>query len=138
MGTNEAGESVVLREGTNGWTCYPDYPGSPGNDPACNDEVWEEWSAAFAAGEEPVVTRIGIAYMLQGGSDASNTDPLAVEPPEGEDWVRTPPHIMVLLPTGVEMSMISTDHMSGEPYVMWAGTPYQHIMVPVDAVEMDM
>jgi hypothetical protein len=28
---------VVLREGTNGWTCYTDWPVSPGNDPACYD-----------------------------------------------------------------------------------------------------
>lgn len=137
MGTNDAGEAVVLREGTNGWVCYPDNPGSPDNDPACQDEVWEEWQAAFIAGEEPEITRVGIAYMLQGGSDASNTDPFATEPAEGEDWVRTPPHIMILLPAGMELDMITTDHMSGQPYVMWAGTPYQHIMVPVDAVQMD-
>lgn len=38
---------------------------------------------------------------------------------------------MILFPTGTDLSMYSTDHMSGQPYVMWAGTPYQHIMVPV-------
>ncbi len=26
--------SVLLREGTNGWTCLADWPASPGNDPA--------------------------------------------------------------------------------------------------------
>jgi hypothetical protein len=133
--TDEAGELVVLREGTNGWICYPDWTVSPGNDPACNDEVWEEFFAT--SDEELAVTEVGIAYMLQGGSDPSNTDPSAMEPAEGEDWIRTPPHIMILLPTGMDLSMITTDHMSGEPYVMWAGTPRQHIMVPVDAVEMD-
>ena len=137
MGTNGAGEAVVLREGTNGWTCYPDWTVSPGNDPSCNDEVWEALGAAMGAGEEPEITRVGIAYMLQGGSDPSNTDPFAMEPAEGEDWVRTPPHIMVLLPNGMDISMITADHMSGAPYVMWAGTPYQHIMVPVDAVDME-
>ena len=76
-------------------------------------------------------------YMLQGGSDPSNTDPLAMEPAEGEDWVSTPPHIMVLLPSGMDLSMISTDHMAGVPYVMWAGTPYQHIMVPISEGEME-
>jgi uncharacterized protein YceK len=26
---------IVLREGTNGWTCYPDWEATPGNDPQC-------------------------------------------------------------------------------------------------------
>jgi hypothetical protein len=28
---------------------------------------------------------------------------------------------------------MSTDPWNGGPYVMWKGTPYAHIMVPVDA-----
>ena len=38
----------------------------------------------FVAGEEPNTQVVGLAYMLQGGSDASNTDPFATEPAEGE------------------------------------------------------
>ena len=26
---------IVLREGTNGWTCYPDWQATSGNDPQC-------------------------------------------------------------------------------------------------------
>ena len=37
LGWDEEGmPSVLLREGTNGWTCYDDWPVSPGNDPACS------------------------------------------------------------------------------------------------------
>jgi len=25
----------------------------------------------------------------------------------------------------------TTDHTSGQPYIMWEGTPYEHIMMPV-------
>jgi hypothetical protein len=28
-------------------------------------------------------------------------------------------------------SVFSTDHHSGQPYIMWAGAPYEHIMMPV-------
>jgi hypothetical protein len=132
---DDAGKFVVLREGSNGWSCYPDYPGSPGNDPQCMDQTWLDWMYAFFAGEEPTVTAPGLAYMLQGGSDPSNTDPLATEPPAGEEWVATPPHIMLVLPGELDQTVFTTDHHSGEPYIMWAGTPYEHIMMPLAELE---
>jgi hypothetical protein len=128
---DDTGEFVVLREGSNDWSCFPDFPASPGNDPQCLDQTWLDWLYAFFAGEEPNVTVPGLAYMLQGGSDPSNTDPLATEPAAGEEWVSSPPHVMLLLPEGLDQSVFSTDHDSGEPYIMWAGTPYEHIMMPV-------
>lgn len=134
MGVSDAGEMVVLQEGTNGWTCFPDWEGSPGNDPICMDEVFTRWNDALAAGAEFETDVPGLAYMLQGGSDASNTDPFAMAPAEGEDWIATPPHIMIVFPTGTDLSVFTTDHDSGQPYIMWAGTPFQHIMMPVAAV----
>jgi hypothetical protein len=135
---DDAGAFVVLREGSNDWSCFPDYPASPGNDPQCLDQTWLEWLYAFFAGDEPNVTVPGLAYMLQGGSEASNTDPLATEPAAGEDWVSAPPHVMLLLPGELDQSAFSTDHDSGEPYIMWAGTPYEHIMMPVAEGEHTM
>ncbi len=129
---------IVLQQGTNGWTCYPDYPGTPGNDPQCLDATWMKWNDAFNAGKAPEITTPGIAYMLQGGSDASNTDPLAVKPAAGEDWVTTPPHIMILFPGKLDTKQFTTDHHSGLPYIMWAGTPYEHIMAPISLEEASM
>ena len=128
--TDDAGNFVVLREGSNDWSCFPDITSTPGNDPQCNDQAWMDWTYALFAGEEPNITVPGLAYMLQGGSDASNTDPAATEPAAGEDWVSSPPHVMLLLPGDLDQSVFSTDHASGEPYIMWAGTPYEHIMMP--------
>ena len=51
--------------------------------------------------------------MLQGGDDTSNTDPFAPVPAEGEPWVSTPPHLMLLLPGGFDASQFTTDHVSG-------------------------
>jgi hypothetical protein len=135
---DDAGAFVVLREGSNDWSCFPDFPASPGNDPQCLDQTWLDWLYAYFAGEEPNVTVPGLAYMLQGGSDPSNTDPLATEPAAGEEWVSSPPHVMLLLPEDLDQSVFSTDHASGEPYVMWAGTPYEHIMMPVAEGEHEM
>ncbi len=128
---DDAGKFVVLREGSNGWSCFPDIPASPGNDPACYDQTWQDWNYAFLAGEDPAPAVPGFAYMLQGGSDASNTDSFATEPAEGEDWVNSGPHVMLLMPEELDQSVFSTDHDSGQPYIMWAGAPYEHVMVPV-------
>jgi ketosteroid isomerase-like protein len=129
--TEEGGEMVVLREGTNGWTCVTDWSVSPGNDPECKDAVWTAFGEAYAAGTTPEITQLGISYMLQGGSDPSETDPYLAEPPPGEDWVTTPPHVMFLVPGGFDPADFSTDHRTGEPYIMWEGTPYEHLMVPI-------
>ena len=75
---------VVLRKGTNDWTCIADWPASPGNDPECMDPMWTVWNDAYAAGKTPEITAPGIAYMLEGGSDPSNTDPMAAAPAPGK------------------------------------------------------
>ncbi|MEZ4679990.1 MAG: hypothetical protein R2932_37795 [Caldilineaceae bacterium] len=132
LGWDESGmPTVVLREGTNEWTCLADWPVSPGNDPQCFDPVWTAWNDAYLAGEEPKVERLGVAYMLAGGSDPSNTDPMAMAPLPGEDWVTSPPHMMILIPGDLDSANFTTDHTSGQPYIMWEGTPYEHLMVPV-------
>ena len=128
---DETGKLVVLREGSNGWYCSPDALGTPGPDPWCYDQTWLDWSYAFLAGEEPPTKVLGLAYMLQGGSDASNTDPFATEPAEGDEWIATPPHVMFILPGEIDMTVFSADHDAAGPWVMWAGTPYEHIMMPV-------
>ena len=54
---------------------------------------------ARRAGKEPPAGQVGFSYML-GGEDwtASNVDPAATEPPPGEDWVKSGPHVMILNP----------------------------------------
>jgi hypothetical protein len=129
--SREGDKLTVLRKGTNAWTCLPDYPGSPGNDPMCLDRMWMVWLEAYMTKTEPKLTAPGFAYMLQGGSDASNSDPFATTPPAGAQWLTAPPHIMVVLPGKLDHSVFSTDHHSGGPWIMWGGTPYEHLMVPV-------
>lgn len=133
-----AGQFIVLREGSNGWSCFPDAPGTPSNDPMCLDQTWMDWLAALLAGKAPTTKVLGLAYMLQGGSDASNTDPFATEPAAGDEWVASPPHVMFLLPEKIDLTVFSAEHGSGGPWVMWAGTPYEHIMMPVAEGEHEM
>ena len=41
------------------------------------------------------------------------------------------PHLMVIFPDPKMLEGISDDPNNGGPYVMWKGTPYAHVMVPV-------
>ena len=126
------GKMRTLRAGNNGFTCMPDDPNSPGPDPMCADRPAMEWLEAYIAHKTPQRDKIGFVYMLQGGSDASNTDPFASKPADGR-WIATGPHVMVI---GADPAFYAA-YPSGpnpdttRPYVMWAGTPYQHLMAPV-------
>ncbi|MCK6578328.1 MAG: hypothetical protein L6Q98_09520 [Anaerolineae bacterium] len=47
------GKFVVLREGTNGWSCLPDEPTTEVNNPLCFDEAALTWVYALVSGEAP-------------------------------------------------------------------------------------
>jgi hypothetical protein len=130
------GKFVVLRQGSNTWSCLPGTPGTPTDDPMCVDPVWMAWLSALATKQDPKTTAPGIAYMLQGDSGANNTDPFAMEPAPGQDWLVDGPHLMILLPEGTDQGVFSTDPHSGGAWIMYPGTPYEHIMMPVAAGEM--
>ena len=124
----------VRRNGTNGWACMPDNPNTPGRDPMCMNEPWLNFKDAVKNKKKPTYTHIGIAYMLQGDSPVSNTDPYAKEPKPGDDWVEgIGAHIMVLVPDVAALKNVSTDSKNGGPWIMWANTPYAHLMIPIDS-----
>ena len=121
----------TLRAGTNGWTCLPDMPQTPGPDSMCVDKNGLEWVHAWMARKDPPAGKMGFGYMLMGGSDASNTDPFATKPASGGQWVDTGPHVMVLnIGTKFEGYATTADNTK-VPYVMFPGTPYAHLMLPV-------
>lgn len=127
------GSMRTIRKGTNGWTCMPDNPTTPGPDPMCLDKNAMDWAGAWMAHKEPPTGKVGFMYMLAGGTDASNTDPYATGPTKSNHWIKTGPHVMVV---GADASFYDTypkgpDPDTSMPYVMWAGTPYQHLMAPI-------
>ena len=105
----------------------------------CKELGWEapDSPEALAARwiKELDANNVGLMYMLAGGTDASNTDPFATKPSAENHWVETGPHIMIvgaasLTAEGAGYSRVA-DPDTSKPYVMWAGTPYEHLMVPV-------
>ncbi len=127
------GSMKTLREGTNGFWCMPNDPNTPGDDPMCGDANSMEWAMAWMSKKDPPKGKVGLIYMLAGGSDASNTDPFATAPTEANNWIKTGRHVMIMNAMDM-MAGYPTDANpdTSKPYVMWAGTPYQHLMVPVE------
>lgn len=132
---SQGGTMQQLRSGSNGWVCYPTTPSTYGNaageDAMCLDPSFQQWASAWMNKTAPQTTKPGIAYMLRGDAGASNTDPYATAQTADNSWVTTGPHVMVLVPDPAMLNGYSTDPKSGGPWVMWAGTPYAHLMVPV-------
>lgn len=129
---NKDGTMRVLRKGTNGFTCMPDNPTTPGPDPMCLDANAMAWAHAWMTHGTPPDS-VGFMYMMAGGSDASNTDPYAAGPAAGNHWISTGPHVMVVGPAAAKMAGYPSgpDPDTTKPYVMWAGTPYAHLMIPM-------
>jgi hypothetical protein len=130
---NSDGSMRTLRPGTNGFTCMPDNPTTPGPDPMCMDQSALQWANAWMGHKPPPAGKVGLMYMLSGGTDASNTDPYATKPDASNHWIKTGPHVMIV---GADAAFYASyprkaDPDTASPYVMWPDTPYEHLMVPV-------
>jgi hypothetical protein len=127
MAADESGKMVQLRAGTNGWTCIPDEPSTPGLDPMCIDKSGMQWvQALIAKAPKPTNTAPGLIYMLQGGSDISATDPFATKT---DHYVSSPAHFMIMWPYDAKTTGFATTPKKTGSWIMWAGTPYAHLMV---------
>jgi len=133
---SDDGQTRILRKGSNGFTCLPDNPSTPGPDPMCGDQNAMEWAKAWIERKEPPKNKVGFLYMLSGGTDASNTDPYAQRPEADNNWIETGPHVMVVGATGMMEGYPRTAKPdTSQPYVMWPDTPYEHLMLPVQMPE---
>ena len=130
MDMDEKMQLKQLKAGTNGWSCFPDMPTTPGPDPMCVDANGLEWAKAWLSHTDPPKDKMALAYMLVGATDPSNTDPFAEKPADGK-WIVTGPHMMVLNIGDHFAGYPTTAANTSVPYVMFPGTPYAHLMIPV-------
>ena len=120
------GGQTPIRDGTNGYTCMIM------SAPICTDANGTEFFDALMRHRKPP-DRVGLSYMLAGDNGASNTDPYAQEKTADNHWVITGPHIMLVGPASKLLGYPENpDPDPRRPYMMWAGTPYEHAMIPVD------
>jgi hypothetical protein len=122
------GKMKVIKQGDNGWTCM-----DPGGAPMCADKAAMEWAQAWQD-KGPAPQKLGFIYMLRGDNGASNSDPYATKATADNNWVKTGSHVMIV--GGEAKSMMQGYPRDAKPdpkkpYVMWPGTPYEHLMLPV-------
>ncbi len=128
LNMGQDGQMRVVRQGDNGWTCM-----DPGGAPMCADQAAMEWAQAWQS-HGPAPQKLGFIYMLNGDTGASNTDPYAKEQTPDNNWIRTGSHVMIV---GAEAQSMMQGYPReakadpNSPYVMWPGTPYEHLMLPV-------
>ena len=122
----ENGDAKTLQTGSNGFTCFVD----PAGTPQCADANAMEWRKAVGGKAEPP-DKTGFIYMMAGDVGTSNHDPYATDK---SHWVQTGPHVMIVGAAAREMVSIYPRTMDPDPsqaYVMFPGTPYEHLMLPV-------
>jgi hypothetical protein len=122
----QEGKPRELQAGSNGYTCLI----APDGTPLCADQNGLEWVQAVGARKEPP-DKIGFIYMLAGDTGTTNHDPHQRD--TRLHWVQTGPHVMIVGPrvremTGYPRTLDVAD--PSQPYVMFPGTPYEHLMLP--------
>jgi len=120
------GKMATLRESKNGFNCMIGL-----GVPMCADANSMGFMDAYMKNEAPP-DKLGVTYMLAGDKGASNTDPGATAKTADNHWIVTGPHIMILGPAAKSLGLTeAADPDPAAPYMMWAGTPYEHAMVPI-------
>ncbi len=124
--TDSNGKTIVLREGTNGFTCMPGNPNVIGQPPMCADAASMQWSADFKAGKpKPTNSIPGITYMLAGATQRSDSNPYDKTSPA----INVGPHWMIMWPFDAKETGLPTTHKPTGAYIMWAGSPYAHLHI---------
>jgi hypothetical protein len=124
--TDTQGNKVILREGSNGFTCMPGNPNVVGDPPMCANAAAMQWSADFKAHKaKPTNTEPGIIYMLAGATQRSDTDPYDTTSPP----IPIGPHWMIMWPFDPKTTGLPTKHKLTGAYIMWARSPYAHVHI---------
>ena len=132
----------VLREGSNGWTCQSANPRpvpaagwSSAHEAmaACHDGEGMKWMAGYMTGEKPQMTRDTFMWMLHGDMGEDNTKPAVFDEADATpgEWIESGPHLMLMPMDPASLAHFPTDFNTGAPYVMFSGTDYAHLMIPV-------
>ena len=134
------GKTTKYRDGTNGFTCLFGIPGDPHEAPVCGDANAIQWLTDAMSGKpKPTNTVAGIAYMGAGGAHYENAAGESVmEAGTDTKIVDEPPHWMVFGPFDPKVTGLPTKPVDDDEgvWIMFAGTPYSHLMVYQDPAEI--
>ena len=142
-------DGTVLREGTNGWTAMAANPrgmADPENGwkdpheamPMVGDGPAMQWAMAYMGGKTPEMDTDGWAWMLHGDMGEDNRKHLVIDEQgvtkakaDGE-WIESGAHLMLFPKDPASLEGQTTNFNTGAPYVMFKGTGYDHLMIPVE------
>ena len=136
-------DNSVIRQGNNGWTCLsanprnmPEAGWSTPHEamPLCADEVSMAWVQAYVGGETPNLSRDAYIWMAHGDMGEDNTQPFVFNEEDATpgNWIESGPHIMLMPQNPSSLDSFPSDFNNGEPYVMWQGHQYAHLMIPIE------
>ena len=135
--------NAVLREGDNGWTCMAGnsrpmpssgWEDAHGGMPVCADVQSLKWMQAYMSGSTPELEHDGFMWMLHGDVGEDNTTPMVMNKKDAKDpsqWIESGPHLMLMPKDPGAIANHTTDFTSGAPYVMFPGSKYAHLMIPL-------
>ena len=143
--TVKGANGEVLREGSNGWTAMAGNPrgmSDPENGwkdpheamPMVMDAQAMKWAMAFMSGKKPELDHDGWMYMLHGDMGEDNTKQLVFKKEDAAEghWIESGAHLMLMPKDPSSLKGQTSDFNSGSPYIMFEGTGYDHIMIPLE------
>ena len=142
------GDGKVLREGSNGWTCTATLEMPEGGfetpqhgNTLCADEEGFKWAEAYGSGTTPNMERDAYIWMLNGdvGEDNRKSSLYGGDKEESMmegHFIESGPHLMLMPKDPSTIENFPTDFTTGAPYQMFKGSPYAHLMIPVDGYYM--
>lgn len=135
---DQHGNRSVLRQGNNGWTCFPGNENVVGDPPMCADELALQWFKDVHTGKPaPTIKAPGLCYMLCGATQHSNDTPFDRTSPA----IPIGPHWMILWPFDAKHCGLPTTVRDGGAWIMFSDTPYAYLHVcgnPWDGKEYEM
>ena len=137
------GNGETLRVGTNGWICqhgnprpFPEMGWKSAHEamPVCHDDEGMKWMMAYGEGKKPNLSRDSFMWMLHGDVGEDNLVPGVLNKKDSTpgEWIESGPHLMLMPKDPKTIENFTTDFTKGEPYVMFPGTDYAHLMIPVE------
>ena len=124
--TDGSGNTKVLRQGSNRWICTAGDENKIGDPPMCADPVAMQWFADVKARRpKPTNTVPGMAYMLCGATQRSNTSPFDTTSPA----IPIGPHWMILWPFEAASYGLPTTLRDKGAWMMFADTPYAYLHI---------
>ena len=108
-------DGTILRQGTNGWTCFPNVGPRPESDPICGDAVWKELLTRRGRNIDKTAIGPGLSYMLASGT----------------------PHIMVVVAEDGGFEGLNPTPGAGKTWIMWPDKPGRHAMIPIGMAEVE-